>query len=103
MATSDLKKGLKLNTPERTTVGDQATVLQVHISLFPQPTIHVGYGIGSGAAPATVVRTLPLDVEELAARFPGSGTKLSKAIEDVVSNAYGLLVEAGVIGPGTRA
>jgi len=102
MATSDLKRGLKLNTPEKTTVGDQVTVLQVHLSLFPIPTVHVGYGVGSGGAPATVVRTLPFDVEELASRFPGSGTKLSKAVEDIVSSAYDLLVEAGVIGAGTR-
>ena len=102
MATSDLKRGLKLNAPEKTTVGDQVTVLQVHLSLFPTPTVHVGYGIGSGGAPATVVRTLPFDVEELASRFPGSGTKLSKAIEDVISNVYDLLVEAGVVGAGTR-
>jgi len=102
VATSDLKRALRLNTPEKTTVGEQATVLQVHLSIFPTPTIHVGYGIGSAGAPATVVRTLPLDVEELASRFPGSGTKLSKAVEDIVSGAYDLLVESGVIGPGSR-
>src|SRR3990167_6178811 len=47
VATSDLKRALRLNTPEKTTVGEQATVLQVHLSIFPTPTIHVGYGIGS--------------------------------------------------------
>lgn len=103
MPRPDLKRPMRLDQPATTLVGDVVSVVQVHISVFPEPAVHIGYGIGAGTAPAVKVQTLPVPVEELAVRFPGTGPKLAQAIQDVIDGAYDFLREAGVVGPGVRA
>lgn len=103
MPRADLTRPMKLDRPETTLVGDVVTIVQVHISVFPEPVVHIGYGISPANTPAAKAQTLPVPVEELATRFPGTGPKLEKAIQDVIDGAYDFLREAGVVGPGVRA
>ena len=99
----DLKRTLRLDRPQTTLVGDVVSVVHVHISVFPNPVVHIGYGISPANTPATKTQTVPVPVEELATRFPGTGPKLEQAIQDVIDGAYDFLREAGVVGPGVRA
>ena|SRR3990167_1198938 len=103
MPRPDLKRPMKLDRPETTLVGDHATVLQVHIAIFPVPTLHIGYGFGTLDLPAKSVTTLAVPVDELPSRFPATGTKLAQGISDIIDGAYDFLREAGVVGPGVRA
>ena len=103
MARPELKQPLRLDKPEMTLIGDVVSVLQVHISVFPEPVVHIGYGISTANVPAAKAQTLPVSVGELATRVPVAGTKLEQAIQDVIDGAYAFLREAGVVGPGVRA
>ena len=103
MPKPDLKCPMKLDQPATTLVGDVVSVVQVHIAVFPEPVVHIGYGISPANVPAAKVQTLPVPVGELATRSPVAGTKLEQAIQDVIDGAYAFLREAGVVGPGVRA
>ena len=103
MPMQDLKRPMRLDRPETTLVGDVLSIVQVHISVFPEPVVHIGYGISTENVPAAKAQTLPVPVGVLATRFPGTGSKLEKAIQDVIDGAYDFLREAGVVGPGVRA
>ena len=102
MPKSDLKRSMKLDKPETTLVGDVLSVVQVHISVYPEPVVHIGYGISTANVPAAKAQTLPVPVGELATKAPGAGAKLEQAIQDVIDGAYAFLREAGLVGPGVR-
>ena len=102
MPTAHLQRPLKLDRPAATVIGDRVSLVQVHLSLFPTPTIHIGYGVSNGGAPVAKTETLAISVEELATRFPQAGPKLDRAIQEVIDGAYEFLVEAGIVGSGVR-
>lgn len=102
MPTAHLQRPLKLDRPATTLIGDVVLLVQVHLSLFPTPTMHVGYGVSNGGGPAAKTETVAVPVEELVTRFPQAGPKLDRAIQDVIDGAYEFLLEAGVVGAGVR-
>jgi len=108
MAKIGLQKALRLNAPEAKVVGADVAVISLHLSLQPQPVLHVGYAVGTVDANGTVttaglIRTLVLPLEAIAAKHTAIDAKLATAADDLVQAAYDLLVAEGAVGTGVRA
>ena len=107
MAKVGLQKALRLTAPEAKVIGGDVAVIDLHLSLQPQPVLHIGYAVGRVKTDGTVetaglIRTLSIPMDEIAGKYPGVAAKLDAAMDDVVQAAYDILVAAGAVGSGTR-
>ena len=97
----------RLTTPSADVIGNDVQILHIHVSVRPQPTIHIGYAIGNRAEDGTFtakrVQTMVLGVAEVKGANLGEFPARVAMLKALMNTGYALLTETGKIGNGQRA
>lgn len=106
MGKEEYQSPLVLDEPQKNLVGYKIMVRQIHISLFPEPAIHIGYAVGqeneTGDFEAKETHTRRFDLEEINTLNDKEFTGRESAIKKIVAFTYELLQEGNHVGKGSR-
>ena len=103
---NDLQEPWKTKVPVTATVGTDIQVRQIHLALFPEPTLHVGVATGAvgatGAFESAVLKTVVIPLDKIGALNPGQQSSREATIMALVDMVYALLREGVDIPDGKR-
>lgn len=106
MAKEEYQTPLALDTPQTNLVGHKIMVRQIHVALFPEPAIHIGYAVGQeneqGEFEAHETHTRRFNLDDINAANDKEFSLRENTIKKIVSFSYELLQEGNHVGKGSR-